>query len=303
MNYNFDSISVKEKTNDNSLDNMYKFSLGSHSYYIDNITKLLEEKKIFNKKKKVYHILNPYNYIINDYENKDVIDIKTKFNEKYNKIFNKQEYFKIFEIIKEFDIKNKTVMCFDNYTKEICDTLNIKCDKYDIDNLKKITKKYDVIFANITLKLTTYQEQTFYPTFLNIASCLKYLNKNGMFITKLYNIITSQTLSLINSLFYLFNKKSFYVPFTSEPYKNEKYLICSDLNKNITDINNIQYKISNKFKNTITKMNIELIVKQTNYINLVADYIQKKNYYSTDYEKYFNIQLEKTNFWINKYLN
>ena len=307
MNYNFDNIDIKEKINNNLLDNTYKFSLGCHSYYIDNITKLLEEKKQFNKKKKIYHILNPFNITINNYENNNIMDIKTKFNEKYGKTFNKQEYFKIFEIIKELNINNKqSIMCFDNYTNEICTLLNLKCDQYDINNLQKINKKYDIIFANIKLKFTTHQEQSLYPFLINIVSCLKYLNDKSIFIVKLYNILTSETLSLINTLFSLFDKKSFYIPFTCEIYKNEKYLICKNLNsnklKNISSIHEIKYKITNKLKKIIVKMNIELIVKQTSYINFVVDYIQKKNYFSTDYEKYLKIQIEKSDFWSNYYL-
>lgn len=302
MNYNFDNIEIKEKPDNILLDNIYKCSLGGYAYYIDNITKLVEEKKQFNKKKKVYHVLNPYNYIISDYENKDIIDIKTKFNEKYKKVLNKQEYFKIFEVIKELNLNSKqSIMCLDDYTSDICEILKLKSDKYDINNLKKINKKYDVIFANITLKLSAYQEQAFYPILLNIVSLLKYLNKGGIFIIKLYNTLTTQTLSIINSLFTIFENKSFYVPFTVEPYKNEKYLICKNLTST-KDIINTKYKITSKLRKEIIKMNVELLIKQTTYINFVVDYIHKQNYYSTDYEKYLGLQIEKNNLWINKYL-
>lgn len=300
MNYNFDNLIIKNSTNNQHFDNIYKISLGCHSYYINNIQKFIDSKKLLKKKKKIYNIINPFYFTIDNYDdNINIIDIKTKFNQKYNKIFNKQEYFKIFEVIKELNInKNHKMLCFDDKTPEVCSLLNIQCDKYN-DNTNKL---YDVLFVNISLKLTISQEQSLSIYLLNIIKNIKYLKKDGTLVIKLYNILTYQTLSLINNLFSVFEKKSCFVPFMCELYNNEKYLICKNYKTTTHNITNLNLKLSKKIKELFTVMNIELLVKQTIYINIIVDYINKQNYFGSDYNNYLNIQKEKTQFWIDKYL-
>jgi hypothetical protein len=295
----------------------FLLSLGFNVYYSNNIQKFIDYKKRFKGKKKIYNIINPYQYKIDEYDdgiyNKAII----KFKKIDDKILNNQDFYKLWEINKVFKILNKSdnVLCFDEISKNICENIgcNTKLNNFD-DNIKD---EFDIIINSNINKIAQFQEQEYINTFIKIIKSLHNLKSNGSIIFKISNIFTSINIQLIYLIINSFKTSNIYIPLTSQLYKSEKYLICSgykenknilklinELNKIIDDkikIIDIGLNINDEFKNTIIKLNIELMVQQAKLINILTSYIDKQNYYGEEYNIFLKDQKEKNKEWITNY--
>lgn len=252
-------------------DYRYKLNLGYTSYFIQNIKKYKDAIEFFKNKEKVYKVLNPYNYEIINQTDEKVIDIKKAIENKYKIKFSSQKYYQILEVILKF-VKNNTIFSDNEYVNDICKSLKIKNgnDILFIDDLKF---NYD----NINLNK---------------------IKKNGMLIMKIRTILTNDILIFINSLCNCFKEVSIYKPKITNIWLGNKYLICKGYNGNFKSDNNIDIGLMNY----LVELNNNLLSEQAVNINLVVDYINKKNYFSDEYLKYFDIQKKSHKKWIDEFL-
>lgn len=249
-------------------DDRYKLNLGYTSYFIQNIKKYRDAIVLFKNKEKVYKVLNPYNYEIINQTDEKVIDIKKAIESKYKVKYSSQKYYQILEVLLKF-VKSG-ILTNDDNVKEIANILKIKQgnEVLFVDNLNY----NDILFNK--------------------------LRKNGMFIMKIRTILNNNILIFINSLCNCFNEVSIYKPKITNIWLGNKYLICKGFKGEFKLDNNIDIGLMNY----LTELNNNLLSEQAVNINLVVDYINKKNYFSDDYLNYLENQKKAHNKWINEFL-
>ena len=293
------------KYNINNLNYLLKY--GFNSYYSDNIEKLRDYKVInkqsFKGKERVYKVLNPCNNSINELK-EDEIDINTAFKKKYNIEENKQDFYKIYECIKEFDIfkKNHKYLTLDKYSEKCIKEIF----KGDLNN-----KSYDCIISNPHTMIKSDQEKLYIKQFIETIQNITNLNNNGNMIVKVYTLFTDIMVKLIYLICGLFETVQIYIPMTAEKYRNEKYLICKGYKKNdkilnvintIKNNNIINIECNQKYLKTIINMNVNELVNQTKYINFMEDYLNKKVFYGVEYQNYRAEQIRLNSEWIEHYI-
>ena len=304
----------KEKiiTYDNNI-YLRKLSYGFNTYYSDCIIRLLEAlQKI--KDYKIWNIINDCYYTINEYDK----TIKEEFKNKYKIEFDNNEYYKLYEVLKNYEINIKDSLIFDDITDKLLKS-NV-LGKSNINKIKindKENKTYSSIIYNPDLELNRIQEETLLKDFFNILKYISInLNSKGDFVIKIYTnflLLTNQIIALLTNLF---NDVFIYTPNLSEIYRNEKYIICKSFNKNekilkIIDeimkiknnINDCGIELNEEFNNEIKKRNYDLIVYQAYWCNKLIEYLNKQNFYGEDYNKYRNIQIDFTERWCNKFIS
>lgn len=294
-------------------ENVYikKLSLGFHTYYADCIKRLIDDtlKKI--KDNKIINIINDCYYDINEYDK----TIKEEFKKKYKIEYNDNEYYKLYEVLKNFEINIKDTLTFDEYTEKIIKDI-FKTNVNKIKIKEKENNTYTSIIYNSKINFDTNQEEILINDFYNIIKyIIDNLNTKGDFVIKIYSNFLLLTNQLILILTNLFKDVYFYIPDVSEIYENEKYIICKEFNKDnkiIKDLNEILNKKENiydcgielneGYNKEITKINNELVVYQAYWSNKLIEYINKQNFYGEDYNKYRNVQINYTEKWIDKFL-
>lgn len=295
--------------------------MGFQTYYSDNIKKLNTElRKRFKGKSRVYSVINPYNNIINEYEN----SIQMSFINKYKivsndvKLVKKQNFYKMWECIKQFDILDnaKNVLCFDEYSN-LCSKILKK--KSSVGNLinPSIKGNYDCILNNFHLKISIQQEKQYILYLINFANVINNLNENGNIICKLFNLYMKPTIEIIFLMSLCFKNVHIYIPYTCEQYRNEKFLICKNYKKNndilkilklikeIIEKENvlmINIPLPENYVDLIKKINLDTQLTQTININKLEKYVLEQNYYGEAYNKYRQEQIIKSNEWIKKYI-
>ena len=303
-----DTFNIDKNINIVKINNInYLLKYGFNSYYSDNIEKLRDYKVInkqsFKGKERVYKVLNPCNNSVNELKDNE-IDIKTAFKNKYNIDESKQDFYKIYECIKEFELfkKNHSYLTLDKYSEK-CIT---EIFKGELNN-----KTYDCIISNPHNMITTDQEKKYIKDFIKTLQYINNLKNNGSMIIKIYTTFSDIMVKLIYLLTGLFNSIQIYIPMTAEKYRNEKYLICKEYKKNenildiinnIKDNNIIDIVCNQKYLKTIINMNINELVNQTRYINYMEDYLNKKVFYGIEYQTYREEQIKQNLEWIKKYI-
>ena len=290
-----------------------KLSLGFNTYYSDCIERLLETLQKF-KDKKIWNIINDCYYDINEYDK----TIKEEFKKKYKIEFDDNEYYKLYEVLKNYEINVKDSLVFDDITEKLLKS-NV-LSKSNINKIKindKENKNYTSIIYNPDLELNRVQEENLLKNFFNLLKYISInLNSKGDFVIKIYTnflLLTNQIIALLTNLF---DEVFLYTPNLSEIYRNEKYIICKSFNKNekilkiINELFNIKNNIydcgisyDNDFLTQIKKINYDLIVYQAYWCNKLKEYLTKQNFYGEDYNKYRRIQIDFTERWIDKFLS
>lgn len=308
-------------------------TLGFQLYYSDNIDRYMKIKKTIATSVKNYKIINRYNCKFMSVDlNDDTNDmyhaalIKFKKIDNNLKYINKQEFYKIWEILKTFNIINKSsnVLCLDDFSNF---TSNIICnnvkqitynDTSKLDNGK--TEKYDCIIDSSITKISLTQEQEFMNNLINLAHIIKHIKNNGNMIFKFYNIFTLPTFQLLYLIRSCFKTCNIYIPLTCQEHRNEKYMICFGykenkvlvklfdelynllINKN-TDVKlmNLNVNIDDEYRKFIIDLNIKIMITQIKYTSAITSYIENSNYHGVEYNKYLSIQHEKTKEWIKAY--
>lgn len=282
---------------------------GFHGYYNDVVKRLIESE--YNKDKtRPYRVLSKCNNTINEYDK----DIRSEFKKKYKKEITSQDYYKIYEVIKEYKIPMKDVLIADDHTGELIKIIGGTVKELSLKSLEK--SKYKTMILRDHIKFGIAQEQEFLRTLLTYLKIITHIEENGTVVMKVYNLFLNPEIQAIEVLTGLFKEVSIYIPSTEEEYKNEKYIICKGYkeNKEITKlidkiilkeneyVTDLGVKVSQKTKDIIKKMNVELLVRQAEVCNLVMKYIKENNYYGTEYNRYRDIQIEESKKWISKYL-
>ena len=283
-------INIKDLSNKNLIptnNNPYLVKLGFQPYYSDNVVKLYDPKypvRIrlqFKGKLKRYKITQPYNYTIqknSEIQSKKIETIEDAFENKYKYKTNKQDFYKLWEVIKKYNILKKTNKSNDEYGKKII----------ELNKKEQNDKKFDSLILNNRIKMSNCQEKIYNQTIINDIKFIKNLNKGGNLILKLYTLFTSYTNELIILLSQMFKESYIYVPYTVETYRNEKYLVCLDYKPNETIL-----KFIDSLKDNYITLNIDL---SDNYIKFI------KELNNIELLKQTNA-IEKSKEWIKEFIN
>ncbi len=292
--------------------NSYLLKLGFQPYYSDNVVKLYDPKypvRIrlqFKGKLKRYKITQPYNYTIQkntEIQTNKFESIDEAFENKYHYTNNKQDFYKLWEVIKNYKILGKNNKATDDFGKKI-----IELNKKEYKD-----KNYDSLIINNKIKMSNCQEKIYNQTIINDIKLIKNLNKGGNLVIKLYTLFTSYVNELIVLLSQMFKESYIYIPYTVETYRNEKYLVCLDYKPNdnilkfIDSIKNnyisLNINLSDEYINFIKNLNLTELNNQTVAINKMEEYIKNNNYFGVDYIEYYKDAIKKSSEWIKKFVN
>lgn len=257
---------------------------GFNSYYIDKLKHLKSTIEPFksNKSSKIskpYKIISPMS-----------VTSESELNN-YYKFGTKQDYYIIYEIIKNYKLKGKIYSIGNNNFKSIIDKINIK----DISYTSTI-KNCDIIFNNSKISFLKYfynQEVQQIKTIQDTITYIKDLNIDGSCIIRIYNIFLNDTINEIIKLSGMFKYVYIYKPETTDNYKVDKYLVClHKLNK--------EMNTTNKIIKDISFINTSFINYQTKAINQVINYTNNRNYRGVEYQEYKQNQEIKQKEFIKK---
>jgi hypothetical protein len=263
--------------------NQPKPSYGFHYYVKKNREKLLILNEEKYKNKDFYNIVNPFYYVIPEYNNS--IDLMSQ---KYFNIDGKTvphlslNFFSIWEILMNFNFEYDNVLSINDDGEGIRASMlfndkitsNKKCiynilenkyikkdiiDYYESEKktkfkkILKISEEYDLIISmtNIDNKEISYIEQESYKIMINeLINTLKFQKKDGNSIFRIYDTYTNITIKFLAILAELYENIIIIKPLTSKLDDSEKYIIC------------LNYKKSDKWKK-IENINID----ENMYIN------------------------------------
>lgn len=257
---------------------------GFNSYYIDKLKHLKSTIEPFksNKSSKIskpYKIISPMS-----------VTSESELNN-YYKFGTKQDYYIIYEIIKNYKLKGKIYSIGNNNFKSIIDKINVKDISYT-----SIIKNCDIIFNNSKISFLKYfynQEVQQIKTIQDTITYIKDLNIDGSCIIRIYNIFLNDTINEIIKLSGMFKYVYIYKPETTDNYKVDKYLVClHKLNKEVNT--------TNKIIKDISFINISFINYQTKAINQVINYTNNRNYRGVEYQEYKQNQEIKQKEFIKK---
>lgn len=256
---------------------------GFNSYYVDKLKHLKTATENFKSKDvtknaKPYKIISPLSVL----QDSDLND--------HYKFGTKQDFYIIYEILKVYNLKG-SVYSEDKKIKTIVDKINIKNIDYSssLSNADIILNNSKVDFYKNFYNQEVKQIKVLHDTY---EDCQK-LKTGGDCIIKIYNVFLNNTVNEIVKFCQLFNKVFIYKPETVDNYKTDKYLIC--LGKKNKD-----QKDNDKTIKDLNVINTTFINEQTKTINEVINYINKRNYHGSDYNKYKEIQQQKQKEFIKK---
>lgn len=286
------------------------------------------------------NVTNPYEYIIDNYENDILHTVNShfKWNDQNIKTNIKREFFKIWELLIDLDYKPKTMNyllvgeSFLKYDPIVALRNKQKGDTFQNDmkewtSPESIMKKYkpaNLIVANFDKSKWRdykYQEQEFLSIFLGeIIVIFELLENGGCAIIKIFDCYTNLTLKLIQLLADHFEHIDIKKPLMSIPSKSERYLVCKHFKKpkkrvNLLDTynkivvnerngffwNDCNLQIELSLQKKIIQMNKLLAIQQFNHINKIIKYNEEGNFFGDTYHEYRNQQIEKTTEWIKNY--
>lgn len=238
----------------------------------------------------------------------------------------REKYAKDTKSDKHYFIKNNSNLKLNNVNNAILSYYDKKIIQTNIDNIKE---KIDFITIGSAFTYhddneNTIEQEYHIPLLKNIYESIKIQKKGGSLICKLFETYTEVSGKIICILLSLYDKVFFIKPLTSKPNTTEKYVVCigfklSDttqiikkldkifylINKNnklkISDIFN-SYDIDKKLKIRLIKINqltSNFIFKS---IGEMVNFVNGQDYYGDTYEKYRDLQIEATNFWVETFL-
>ena len=157
-----------------------------------------------------------------------------------------------------------------------------------------------------------------------IITSISSQKKGGNMVLKIFDTYTLPTLKMICILKSLYNEVFVCKPLMSRNFKEEKFLVCKgfkfdqdsklknkidNLYKLLDDVNNSQniydifsnYILSNKLKQKIIDINLNLSNNQYISINNIIEYKNSGNYFGDSYHKYKDNQIEATKWWVDTF--
>ena len=229
----------------------------------------IKELQIFENKKKVYEVLNPFELSIDNY-NESILDKGKKYFE--NKELS-TDFYKLWEMLFMFDMinlesnftsahlgddsdSNPFLESTKSYRNLFGNKNLIKNDKhYKIDNINEdvdfITVNYNINDIN---NFINTNEQDFYKDIIDyILIIIKNQKKDGTFVLKLTELYTSISIKLITIISSLYNRVYLCKPLTSRSSSSEKFIVAqgfkySKSDSKLKDIITIMEKMQNKIK-------------------------------------------------------
>lgn len=146
---------------------------------------------------------------------------------------------------------SKDIITFVNYIK----TNNLQADLITADGGIKKTTNIDYLL----------EEYNHLPLFLGeIITALYTQNVGGMFILKMYDIVSINSVHLINLLSAFYSTINITKPYNSRPCNTEKYIICSDF-KGFNTTNSNQEKILTNLLSILDNLQNNVSEKMTSY--------------------------------------
>lgn len=261
-----------------------KFSFGFH-HYIHQTKDKMEIAEQFKNKKKVYHVLHPFEPSIDDYTS-DIAHTSISFfklKPKFSIIG--RPFYKLWELAFMFDLiptdsshfisanvskdKGSFVQATMLYRRSF--SKNHSSDKYYAVSLDKSFSESHKNNKRLLLqspalgsanfisadggsnwKNKNVQEQTAFPLILShIVSAVQLQAKNGNFICKIYESFTQSTVKLICALAQFYDNVYAVKPFSSRASNSEKYLVC------------LNFKFGKDTTKTLMINALDLILKQS----------------------------------------
>jgi len=232
------------------------------------------------------------------------------------------------QFIKYYDSeKQKRVFIHKTYSDKISSGDKLK-DNGDLTKLKTIellcgeVGEADFVTADggFDWENENTQEQEMSKLMLGqmVAAC-KLLKKNGTFVCKVFETMTTFTLKLIFVMSQMFDEVLVYKPYTSRPSNSEKYIIFKKFKKNINLIKKLENLLENyegylidffptlilpeKFEEMFTDINIKILNKQTININEIVTFIKNGDFKGSVYNTHREQQIEASKFWKKEFLN
>ena len=302
-----------------------RFEYGFNHYYHASKKKIKDKFIQFENKKKSYHVVNPFELTIDDYNNsiKNITEQKLKIKK------DSKEFYKLWEILNLFDlidINNKSFSSYHINNSEFEETTKYfyeykgnnkynknKNNKYDFITIQnKYGKTYDVMV-----------EANSFDFLLNsIYEMISMINNNGSCVIKISETFTNTTCKILILLSSIFNNVYIVKPFTSRYYHSELYIVCKqyieeknilkklnilkDIKKNkklyIVDIFS-KYNVGEEIRKVYIKINKIIANKQFKQLNNIIEFIEEKNYFGDKYQTYRNNQIKMSELWIDTFID
>ena len=299
----------------------------------------IKELETYANKKKVYEVLNPFEMLIDNY-NDSISEKGKKYFENVNQINN--DFCKLWEMFFMFDLidlESDLFSCHLGNTKGFAESTDFykklfgksKNDKqYNSDD--KITEKLNFITANYSTDIFLNNvEQEFYKDIINfILFTIKNQKKDGTFVLKLSETYTNVSQKIITMIASLYNRVYLCKPLTSRPSDAEKFIIAqgfkyTDSDSKLKDIQSSMEKIKNKMENNennnkeiddifteyvidpemkvrLTQFNNLIENKQFKAIGQILTFVSTQNFYGDIYQKAREEQIEAAKFWTELFL-
>lgn len=157
-----------------------------------------------------------------------------------------------------------------------------------------------------------------------ILTALNIQEKNGSFIVKFFETFTTLSCKLILILKQFYNDVYIVKPLMSRESNSEKYVVCmgftgynSQVKKlmSILDIWNkqkltdvrylfdifVDYTFDHKYISIIVAINTEIANRQIESINKMVIFINKQDYFGSDYNKFKRSQIKSSQYWNKMY--
>jgi hypothetical protein len=256
----------------------------------DSIFKLLLAPE--NAGKTFYYIMENLTTDIN-YENNIETISKKYFGESVN-----NDFLQLWEIILTFDLVKNNISTNNEILSSVFNKLK-KFTKLDVKDVAKKTHlcmlndiQFDTTELEISKKITKFLDE------------LKTLEKGGVLIIKVKELIHAPSAHLLYLLSNLFENVYIYQPELSFVSRGERYIICKNFNNNklkydlSKDYISLNMNLPTEFIFTINVINRELMQDEYIVRNKMRNFINSQNYFGDEYHSQLAIQQNNTDKWI-----
>jgi hypothetical protein len=234
--------------------------------------------------------------------------------------------------------KNEFVDKFKNQINIFNNSSDITNPK-DFDKINsKIKDKMELITAEggQEWENENVQEQEAYFLIISqIILALSNQKKDGHFVLKIYETFTNTSYNIISLLSSFYQYVYLYKPYTSRSSNSEKYIIAKHfkfssndkaynkyisklikIHKEINDSIGISsdekkikiyslfpdYEPTQKFKENIRNLSINIANKQQIMIGKIIEFVEKHNDFGDVYQKYKSEQIKNHDLWVNRFI-
>jgi len=302
----------------------------------------VKELQTFENKKKVYEVLNPFELVIDNY-NESINEKGKKYFNINNKTINSDDFYKIWEMFFMFDLINlesEFTSAYIGESSSFTESARLYRDTFANKNLTKNDKYYEsdkdvkekvnFIIANYEFDIfNNVQEQSFYHNIFNyVLFAIKNQKKDGSFVLKLTETYTNVSQKIITMISSLYNRVYLCKPLTSKASSSEKFIVAQgfkylESDSKLKDIESKMEKLKNKInenkKLVITdiftnyeidqEMKARMILfndlienKQFKAIGQILTFVIAQNFYGDNYQKAREEQIEASKFWTDIFL-